>query len=102
VFARPNDAEYAAKFAIDGEETWPEGAHDSHVFASYSGYLRSEVNQTAYPVCVEINRQFNVPEHWGCPFGIGYSTGLRFTIYHTTFYHDEPLELERFTAIPDQ
>jgi hypothetical protein len=102
IFARPNDAEYAAKFAIDGEATWPEGTHDSHVFTSYSGFFRSEVNQTAYPVCVVINNQFNVPEHWGCPFGIGYSTGLRFTIYHTTFYHDEPLELERFTAIPDQ
>ncbi len=70
--------------------------------ASYSGYFRSEVNETAYPACVMVNNQFNVPEHWGCPFGIGYSTGLRFTMYHTTFYVDAPPRLETFTAIPDQ
>lgn len=102
VFARINDTEYASQHALDGEATWHAGAHTSYIFASYSGYFRGEINETAYPVCVEINRQFNVPEHWGCPFGVGYSTGLRFTMYHTTFYREAPPALETFTAIPDQ
>lgn len=102
VFARINDTDYAAKHAIDGEAMWHGGAHESHIFSSYSGFFREEINETAYPVCVAINNQFNVPEHWGCPFGVGYSTGLRFTMYHTTFYREAPPALETFTAIPDQ
>lgn len=101
-FARIEDSEYAAQYALDGEATWPEGEHTSHIFAGYSGFFRSEINETAYPACVVINNQFNIPEHWGCPFGVGYTTGLRFTMYHTTFYLEEPPALEQFTAIPDQ
>lgn len=102
VFARINDTEYAAQHALDGETTWSAGAHVSHLLASYSGYFGTEINQTAYPACVVINNQFNLPEHWGCPWGVGYSTGLRFTMYHTTFYREAPPALEAFTAIPDQ
>ena len=101
IFARPLDPVYAKKYAIDGKEMWPEGGHTSFIFTSYSGYLRTEVNATAYPACVQINRQFNVPEHWGCPFGIGYAIGIRFQFYHTTFYLEAPLKLEEFSALPD-
>lgn len=101
-FARINDTEYAAQHSLDGETTWPAGAHVSYLYTGYSGYLRSEINQTAYPACVVINNQFGVPAHLGCPWGVGYSTGIRFTLFHTTFYLEEPPALEAFTAVPDQ
>lgn len=102
IFARPNDTEYAAKYAIDQKETWPGGEnYTSYIFASYSGYGQQEINRTFYNQCVIINRQFNVPENWGCPFGVGYSTGFRIEFFHTTFYLAAPLRLEEFTAMPD-
>lgn len=101
IFARINDTAYAAKYAIDKKETWPEGNYTSYIFESYSGYFRTEINGTFYPACVFINNQFNVPPHWGCPFGVGTSLGIRFQFYHTTFYQQAPLRLEAFTALPD-
>ncbi|MBI2077519.1 MAG: hypothetical protein HYT80_03985, partial [Euryarchaeota archaeon] len=102
IVARPEDAAYAKKYAIDGKEMWPYGNYTSHIFTSYSGYLRSEINNTAYPVCVQVNRQFSVPEHWGCPFGIGVALGIRFQFYHTTFYLAVPLDLDGYSARPDK
>ena len=102
IVARPEDAAYAKKYAIDGKEMWPQGNYTSHVFTSYSGYLRGEINGTAYPACVIVNRQFNVPEHWGCPFGVGVALGIRFQFYHTTFYLLAPLNLDAFSARPDK
>lgn len=101
IYARINDTAYAAKYAIDKKETWPEGNYTSYIFESYSGYFRTEINSTFYPACVIINNQFNVPPHWGCPFGVGTSLGIRFQFYHTTFYQQAPLRLEAFTALPD-
>lgn len=101
VFARPEDKEYAKKFSLNGTQTWPEGNYTSFLFGSYQGHLRDEVNATAYPVCAEVNRRNNIPEHWGCPLGVGYSTGIRYTFYHSTFYLQAPVKLEEFTALPD-
>jgi hypothetical protein len=104
IYSRPNDTEYAAKYAIDGKEVWPGGRNfTSWMVSSYNGYLQEEVNGTFYDECVAINRQFNVPEQWGCPFGIGVSTGIKVQYYHTTFYMQPPAgRLEDYTALPDQ
>jgi hypothetical protein len=103
IIARPNDTEYAKQYAIDGAEVWPGGEnYTSRLISAYSGYLHTEINGTFYNQCVIINNQFNVPERWGCPFGVGYSTGIRITYYHTTFYHqDYAGRLEDFSAMPD-
>lgn len=103
VFAQPLDFEYAAQHAINPTVVWPEGNHTSTISSGYSGFARQEINNTANPVCLEINRQFSVPESWGCPFGVGVSLGTRFDMYHTTFYFQgSPGPLEEFTAAPDQ
>lgn len=102
IVARPMDPAYAKKYAIDGKEMWPTGNYTSNIFSSYSGFFRGEINNTLYPACVVVNRQFNVPENWGCPFGVGTSLGIRFQFYHTTFYLVAPLEPERFSAMPDR
>lgn len=103
ILVRPNDTEYAKAYAIDGKEVWPGGEnYTSFIFSSYSGYAQQEINSTFYDGCVVINRQFSVPEKWGCPFGIGYSLGIKITYYHTTFYVQAPAgRLEDFTAMPD-
>lgn len=103
ILARPNDTEYAAKYAIDGKEMFPGGRNfTSWIFSSYSGLLQGEVNQTGYPVCSEFNAQVGFPRAWGCPFGVGYSTGVRIQYYHTTFYHQQPAgRLEDYSALPD-
>jgi hypothetical protein len=101
LIARPEDAEYAKQYAVDGKQTWPNGNYTSYHGASYVGLLRTEINQTFNPVCVQINKAAGLPERLGCPFGVGYATGIRFTLYHTTFYLEEPQRLEAFTALPD-
>lgn len=102
ILARPNDTEYAAQFAIDGKETFPGGENfTSWIFSSYSGYGREELNQTFYNQCGAVNQQFNIPRTWGCPFGVGYSLGIRITYYHTIFYLQAPERLEEFSAMPD-
>ena len=103
IFARPNDTGYAKQFSINGRETWPGGEnYTSRIFSSYAGYGRQEINGTFYPVCSEVNAQVGFPRSWGCPFGVGYSTGVRITYYHTTFYLQPPAgRLEDFSAMPD-
>jgi hypothetical protein len=101
IFARPEDKAYAARHAIAPEEVWPKGNYTSYLSTGYSGYLRTEVNQTLYTPCSIIDGQFGVPKSWGCPFGIGLSTGIRFQFYHTTFYLQTPVDLESFSAQRD-
>ena len=104
IHSRPNDTDYAAKYAIDGKEVWPGGRNfTSWVFSNYNGNLQPEINGTFYDQCVAINRQFSVPEQWGCPFGIGVSVGIKIQYYHTTFYMQAPSgRLEDYSALPDQ
>lgn len=104
IHVRPNDTEYAARYAIDGKEVWPGGENfTSFIFSSYMGYGQAEINNTLFPACVQINRQFSLPENWGCPFGVGYSLGVKVQYYHTTFYLQPPgVRLEEYTALPDQ
>ncbi len=104
IYSRPNDTEYAAKYAIDGKEVWPGGRNfTSWIFSNYNGNLQGEINGTFYDQCVTINRQFSVPEQWGCPFGIGVSVGIKIQYYHTTFYMQPPAgRLEDYTALPDK
>lgn len=102
VVARPQDPAYAAKHAVDGKVTWPEGNHTSFLLTAYTGHYRTEINQTLYPACVAVNTAVGSPPEWGCPFGLGLTTSLRSELYHTTFYLQEPPQLESYSALPDQ
>lgn len=101
ILARPEDPEYAKQYAVDGQATWPEGKHESYILTAYNGMYRSEINQTLYPACSAVNGLIGSPPEWGCPFGVGVTFDLRYDVYHTTFYRDEPVNVETFTAIPD-
>jgi hypothetical protein len=100
--ARPNDEAYAKLHSIDGKQTFPEGAHRSILVGGYNGYLHTEINGTLYPVCAAFNKQVGLGESLGCPLGIGYALGLRFTLYHATFYLAAPVNLNTYSSVPDQ
>ncbi len=100
-WARPQDPATSAEFSIDGKKMYPEGAHTHFISGGYSGFFRTEINETFNPACVQINRANNIPDRMGCPFGIGFSTGIRFTMFHSTFYYEEPIDGTTWTARPD-
>ena len=100
-WARPQDPATSAEFSIDGKKMYPEGNHTHYISGGYSGFFRTEINETFNPVCLQVNRANNIPDRMGCPFGVGVSTGIRFTIYHSTFYYAEPLDVETWSARPD-
>ncbi len=102
IIARPEDPEYAKKHSIDGTVMWPAGNYTSYLLTAYRGHYRTEINSTLYPACAVVNTVVGSPPEWGCPFGLGATTGLRSTLFHTTFYRQEPPELEGYSAIPDQ
>lgn len=104
IVARPNDTEYASRYALNGKDVFPGGENfTSYLASGYNGYFRTEINETLFPVCAAFNGVLNVPPSWGCPFGVGLSTGTRITYYHTMFYLAPPGgKLEDFSALPDQ
>ena len=104
IFARPNDTEYAARYALNGKDVFPGGENfTSYILSGYNGFFQTEINRTFFPVCAAFNGVINAPPSWGCPFGIGVSTGTRITYYHTMFYLATPGgRLEDFSALPDQ
>lgn len=104
IVARPNDTEYAARYALNGKDVFPGGENfTSYILSGYNGYFQTEINGTFFPVCAAFNGVINAPPSWGCPFGIGVSTGTRITYYHTMFYLASPGgKLEDFSALPDQ
>lgn len=96
------ESEYIAKtYALDQKKQYPSGKFTMYLDTVYAGYLREEINGTAFPVCSIINQQFNVNPRLGCPFGIGYSLGISFTYYHSTFHYEAPADPRKYSGIPD-
>lgn len=102
IVARPEDAEYAKQYAIDGKSVWPATNYTSYLLIAYTGHARTEINSTLFPACAVVNSVAGSPPEWGCPFGLGAATGLRSDMFHTTFYRQKPADLDSYSAIPDQ
>lgn len=97
----PGDEKIAARYALDGKRTYPEGTFDMAVSNLYAGLLREEINSTIPEVCVLFWSQFGVAKRLGCPLGVGYAVGIRFKEYLTVFHWERPADPVKFSAIPD-
>ena len=104
----PNDTALAAKYALDGKRTYPEGAFEFYISPAYAGMFRDEINNTAGAHCVTIITTTLGPlgQQWnpnlGCGLGYGVSTGIRYTNYVSIFHFERPADPAGYSGMPDQ
>lgn len=97
----PNSTSIAERWALDGKKMYPHGAQKLAISNLYAGEGRELLNDTLSSQCGTVYGAAGIAPRMGCPLGVGYSTGIRFQEYVTTFHWEAPAKPMEFSALPD-
>jgi hypothetical protein len=96
----PMSESIAKRYAMDGKKMYAAGAQKLRASTQYAGEGREALNSTLSSQCGAVYGGAGVSPRLGCPLGVGFSTGIRFTQYVSIFHWEGPADVSKFTALP--